>query len=522
MSTPLNVVENPRPAPEMATAANARGENGASDATGAGGPGSAAEVIARVIGSGNSPAMTLDPRTYSRALSCVHCGLCLPACPTYTETGNEADSPRGRIQLMRALADGNIQPTASVRMHLDLCLDCRGCETACPSGVVYHELIEETRFRFAERAKKTPSQKAERLEDRFLRWMFFNVFTNPTRLKIALLPARLLQKVGIYALLRHSGLMKLLPPQLRKMEQMLPATGKIWPRALPQRVIDAGASGFAPVLNALANEMGAKSMTTPAKKRPLVGFFPGCIGSVMFENVNRMAVELLAACGAEVYTPTMQGCCGAIHHHNGDHHAAQEFAKRNIDAFVPLHGEQVEMIATNIAGCGAMLKEYDFLLRDDPQYRDRAKEFAKRVRDVSEVIVKLGIPTMKYAVEQTVTYHDACHLAHAQKVTLQPRQLLAAIPGIKLVPLPESDMCCGAAGTYNLQQPEMSTALALRKLNNIASTSASTCATGNVGCAMQISSEADARGMHLRVVHPVELLHFAVFGPEREMIRSSH
>jgi len=522
MSTPLNVVETPRPAPEMAAALSANGENRASAATGAGGPASAATVVVESNGDAKKPAIQLDPRVYSRALSCVHCGLCLPACPTYTETGNEADSPRGRIQLMRALADGNIQPTASVRKHLDLCLDCRGCETACPSGVVYHELIEETRFRFTERAKNSKSQKSQRLEDRLLRWMFFNVFTNPTRLKMALLPARLLQKVGIYALLRHSGLMNLLPPQIRKMEQMLPATGKIWPKPLPQRVIDAGASGFAPVLNALANEMGARSVTAPPKKRPLIGFFPGCIGSVMFENVNRMAVELLAACGAEVYTPTTQGCCGAIHHHNGEHHTAQEFARRNIDAFLPENGEQVEMIATNIAGCGAMLKEYDFLLRDDPQYRDRAKEFSKRVKDISEVIVKLGIPTMKYAVEQTVTYHDACHLAHAQKVTSQPRQLLAAIPGIKLVPLPESDMCCGAAGTYNLQQPEMSTALAARKLNNISITGATTCATGNVGCAMQISSEADARGMHLRVVHPVELLHFAVFGPEREMIRHSN
>ena len=266
--------------------------------------------------------------------------------------------------------------------------------------------------------------------------------------------------------------------------------------------------------------MGAQSLQKPAKKRPLIGFFPGCIGSVMFESVNRMAVELLAACGAEVLTPGIQGCCGAIHHHNGEHHTAQEMAKRNIDAFLPVNGEQVEMIATNIAGCGAMLKEYDFLLRDDPAYSERAKEFSKRVRDVSEVIVTLGLPTMKYAVDQTVTYHDACHLAHAQKVTAQPRQMLAAIPGLKLVALPESDMCCGAAGTYNLQQPEMSTALAARKLNNIASTGAGTCATGNVGCAMQISSEADARGMHLRVVHPVELMHYAVFGPARENIAS--
>lgn len=463
-------------------------------------------------------ALQLDPRTYKRALSCVHCGLCLPACPTYTETGNEADSPRGRIQLMRGLTEGNIQATESVRRHLDLCLDCRGCETACPSGVVYHELIEETRARFAEQERKRPTKRTK-WEDHVLRFMFFHVFTNPTRLKLALLPARILQKAGIYAALRKTGLMNALPPQLRKMEQMLPPEGNLWPKPLPERVADAGGSGFQPVLNALATQMGAyptagHAAAEPPKKR-VIGFFPGCIGSVMFEDVNRMAVELLAAAGAEVVTPRLQNCCGAIHHHNGEHHAAEEFAKRNIDAFLPRDGAQAEYIATNIAGCGAMLREYDFLLRDDPAYRDRAKEFARRVRDISEVLLELGLPATKYQIQQTITYHDACHLAHAQKVTAPPRQLLAQIPGIKLVPLPESDMCCGAAGTYNLQHPEMSTSLAVRKLNNIASTGASTCATGNVGCAMQISSEAEARGQHLRVVHPVELLHYAVFGPAR-------
>jgi glycolate oxidase iron-sulfur subunit len=313
--------------------------------------------------------------------------------------------------------------------------------------------------------------------------------------------------------------MNALPPQLRKMEQMLPPTGNLWPRPLPERVVDTGGSGFQPVLNALATQMGAyptpgHAAPEPPKKR-VIGFFPGCIGSVMFEDVNRMAVELLAAAGAEVVTPRLQNCCGAIHHHNGEHHAAEEFAKRNIDAFLPRHGSAVEFIATNIAGCGAMLREYDFLLRDDPAYRDRAKEFSRRVRDISEVLLELGLPPMKYQIRQTITYHDACHLAHAQKVTAPPRQLLAQIPGIKLVALPESDMCCGAAGTYNLQHPEMSTSLAVRKLNNIATTGAAICATGNVGCAMQISSEAEARGTHLRVVHPVELLHYAVFGPAR-------
>jgi glycolate oxidase iron-sulfur subunit len=431
------------------------------------------------------PALELDPRTFRRGLSCVHCGLCLPACPTFTETGHEADSPRGRIQLMLGLATGAIDATESVRRHLDLCLDCRACETACPSGVVYHELIEETRARLA--ATQPP-----RGQDRLMQAMFFSVFVHPNRLKLALLPARILQKIGLYPLLRKSGLFNLLPSKLRKMEQMLPAHGKLWPSALPEQT-------------APRDTGGAKQVT--------VGFFAGCIGSVMFEDVNRKAVDLLAACGAGVIAPRWQSCCGAIHHHNGAHEPAAEFARRNIDAFLPENGPAVDYITTTIAGCGAMLHEYDVLLRDDPKYADRAKQFVARVKDITEVLLALGLPEMKHAVNQTATYHDACHLAHAQKVTVAPRKLLAQVPGLKLVPLPESDMCCGAAGTYNLTEPEMSGQLAERKLSNIESTHAPVCITGNVGCAMQIQSQADARGEKLQVLHPVEILHRAVFGP---------
>ncbi len=408
------------------------------------------------------PAIRLDPRTYDRALACVHCGLCLPACPTYTQTGHEADSPRGRIQLMRGLADGVIDASPSVQYHLDLCLDCRACETACPSGVVYHELIEETRAKLAGQTKPP-------FKSRLLRRIFFHVFTHPTRLKLALLPPRLMQKIGLYGLLRKSGLFKLLPLEFQKMEQMLPAAGRLWPRSLAS----------VPALD-------------EAAKR--VGFLPGCIGAVMFDKVNRQAVELLAASGAAVIVPPDQTCCGAIHHHNGAHAAAQERARRNIDAFLPAGEPGVDVIATTIAGCGAMLRDYDTLLRDDPAYAERAKMFASRVRDITEVLMDLGLPPLAHAVNQNVTYHDACHLAHAQKVTAAPRKLLAAIPGLKLVPLPDSDMCCGAAGTYNIDHPEMASQLAGRKLNNIAQTGCGVCVTGNVGFAMHIQSEAAARG----------------------------
>jgi glycolate oxidase iron-sulfur subunit len=266
----------------------------------------------------------------------------------------------------------------------------------------------------------------------------------------------------------------------------------------------------------MAERIAAKAKHGQDARDTKVAFFPGCIGSVMFEKVNRQAVELLAACGAEVVVPRTQVCCGAIHHHNGVWEQAVAFAKRNIDALLPKDGPTPDYIATNIAGCGAMLKDYDHLLRDDPAYADRAKAFAAKVKDISEVIDALGLPEMKHRIEATVTYHDACHLAHAQKVTAAPRKLLAAIPGLKIVPLQEADMCCGAAGTYNLTQPEMATQLAERKLRHIGATKAAVCVTGNVGCAMQIQSEADARGQSLDVVHPVELLHRAVFGKNGE------
>lgn len=434
--------------------------------------------------------LILDPRTYEQALKCVHCGLCLPACPTYVLNGNEADSPRGRIQLMRGMADGVVELTSSVKEHLDLCLDCRGCETACPSGVIYHELIEETRWRLQEKGAVTLP-----FQGRVMRWLSMNLFVHPTRLKWAVLPARLMQKIGVYGLLRRVGLFKLLPTQFRKMEQMLPAKGKLWPAKLPAQV--------EPVPSADGRPAG------PVRR---VGFFAGCIGSVMFDTPNRQAVELLAAAGAQVVIPPTQVCCGAIHHHNGFPRSAAEMAKHNIDVFLPKNAPGVEFITTNIAGCGAMLHEYDHLLRDDPEYAERAREFVRRVKDISVVLLELGLPPMKYPVNRTVTYHEACHLIHGQKVSAQPRQLLARIPGLKLVPLPESDLCCGAAGTYNLTQPLTATALAERKLANIATTQAPCCATGNVGCAMHIQSQADAKGQTLTVVHPVQLLHEAVFG----------
>lgn len=446
------------------------------------------------------PLVQLDKRTYNRALDCVHCGLCLPACPTYTENGLEADSPRGRIYLMKSLADGKIEPTPSVVSHLDLCLDCRACETACPSGVVYHELLEETR------AKLAPFRPTT-LTDRFVRAMFLHVFTRPTLLKTSLIPVRIMQKIGLWKPLANV-FSKLLPAQLDKMQQMLPPNGPMWE------------SNLAYVYHA-TGELSAESTIKPtgdteSPRRVTIGFFAGCVGSVLFQHVNRQTIRLLQHAGCDVVVPKSQKCCGAIHHHAGEIHGAEELARQNIDAFFPegASAPKIDFIVNNISGCGAMLKDYAHLLRDDPKYARRAEEMAAKSKDISSLLVELkpAPPTRK--IERTVTYHDACHLAHGQKVTAPPRELLTWIPGLKIVTLRESDMCCGAAGTYNLTQPEMARDLAERKISHIKTTGAATCVTANVGCAMQIQSESARIAFDIQVAHPVTLLHEAYFGPE--------
>ncbi len=429
--------------------------------------------------------LPLSEATYKRALDCVHCGLCLPACPTYTDNGLEADSPRGRIMLMKGMADGRVEPTDAVLRHLDLCLDCRACETACPSGVVYHELIEETRELMNPRR---PRSIVGKMVDTF----FYHIFPYRRRVLLALLPARLLQKLGVWGLISRSPLIRRLPRSLQKMHQMLPPTGPVWESRLADRY---PAQPHDPSL--------------PTRR---VAFLEGCIASVMFQEVNRQSVALLRRGGCEVLVPRAQRCCGAILHHGGRVPAAQALARTNIDAFLPRDGEPVDAIVTNVAGCGAMLKEYDHLLRDDPDYAERARQFVAKVRDISEYLAELDLGKPVAPVETRATYHDACHLIHAQKVGEAPRSLLSRVEGLEMRPLPESDMCCGAAGTYNIAEPEMAQRLAERKVRHIQSTGARMCITGNVGCAMQIQSEASRLGVDLTVAHPVTVLHRAYFG----------
>jgi glycolate oxidase iron-sulfur subunit len=415
-----------------------------------------------------NPGAGIDYRLF---LDCVHCGLCTAACPTYVELGDENDSPRGRIYLMRAVTDGRLELNHEVRRHLELCLDCRACETACPSGVQYGKLIEP--FRVAmEQTPDGPKKSA----DWFHRWILFGVFPHPRRMRRLLWPARIAQRLGLLSLVETLGITRLLPARLRQLVNMLPPLGKALP-ALPE------------ILPAVG------------RRRARVALFTGCVSDVMFRHTNWATARVLAENGCDVLVPRNQVCCGAIHFHAGAAEPARELADANL---VALEADKVDAVVVNVAGCGAMLKDYGHHWHDEQQ--DDRRRLAGKIRDVSEFLDQLGLVPPEGRIELKATYHDACHLGHAQKIREAPRRLLAQIPGLELVDLPESELCCGAAGTYNLTEPEMAGRLSRRKLANIARTGAQAVLTGNAGCLLQIGREARQQGLRIWVAHPVDLL----------------
>ena len=420
----------------------------------------------------NNPGRGID---YELFLDCVHCGLCTASCPTYVETGNENDGPRGRIYLMRAVTDGRLELNHEVRRHLELCLDCRACETACPSGVQYGKLIEPFRNNM-EQAAPNGAQRPAKANDWFHRYILFGLFPFPDRLRKSLIPARIAQMLGLDQLLIGTGLWRLLPPRLGRLVTMLPKLEKPLP--------------------ALPDFMPAKG-----KRRARVALFTGCVGDVMFRGTNWATARVLQENGCDVIVPPSQVCCGAIHFHAGGGEPARDFADKNVAAF---DAASVDAIIGNVAGCGAMLKDYGHHWHDDRQ-RQR-EQFAAKVKDCSEFLDALGITSPQGEIKVTATYHDACHLAHAQKVREQPRNLLKKIPGLNLVELPESELCCGAAGTYNLTEPEMAQRLGRRKLDNIRRTGARVVITANAGCLLQIAREARMQGEVLKIMHPMDLL----------------
>jgi glycolate oxidase iron-sulfur subunit len=423
------------------------------------------DTLLRIVGSG------ID---YTKFLDCVHCGLCTSACPTYLETGNENDSPRGRIYLMRAVVDGRTELTETIERHLDLCLDCRSCETACPSGVQYGRLIEPFRVDMKKTSRKSSGW--------FDRWILQGLFPYPKRVKLALAPMRLLQFLKLDRVIEAIGLPRLLPGKLRRMYAQLPrlqSSGKPFPKVLPAK----------------------------GERRARVGLFTGCVAEAMFSQTNRATARVLQEQGCEVVIPRMQVCCGAIHYHSGNDRPALEFARKNAEAFLR---EDLDAIIVNVAGCGAMLKDYSHLAEEvsgtDEATSERLRQFTEKVRDVSEFLSELGPLAPQGPIPVRAVYHDACHLCHAQQIRTQPRELLATIPGLELVPLAESEICCGAAGSYNLTEPEMSDRLAQRKLKNILAANPDVVVSGNAGCTLQIQAALRNAGKNIPVFHPMELL----------------
>jgi glycolate oxidase iron-sulfur subunit len=429
-----------------------------------------------------APAKERGAIDYDLLLDCVHCGLCTSACPTYVETGDENDGPRGRIYLMRAVTDGRLELSPRVERHLELCLDCRACETACPSGVQYGKLIEP--FRVAMAATDAASANGKR-DDWFHRRILFGLFPYRDKLRRALFPARIAQRLGIIRLLQATRLTRLLPFQMQRLVDMLPPPHKN-EGPLPE---------FLPAIG---------------KRRATVALFIGCVGDAMFRHVNWATARVLQQNGCDVHVPPEQVCCGAIHYHAGSSEPAREFADVNREAF-PL--ERFDAIVNNIAGCGSMLKDYGHHWHDS-QEAERVAWSAK-VRDINEFLDELGLVRPEGEVRAVATYHDACHLVHAQKIREAPRQLLAQIPGLELRDLPETELCCGAAGTYNLTEPEMSARLSRRKLENIRGTKARLCITSNAGCALQIAREAREQGLRLAIAHPMEVLDWSYRGGKR-------
>lgn len=418
-----------------------------------------------------------DGIPYDLFLDCVHCGLCTSACPTYVETGDENDGPRGRIHLMRAVTDGRLELDEKVTHHLERCLDCRACETSCPSGVQYGRLIEPFRVNMVEQAKG-PSVD----DDWFHHFILFGLFPYAQRMEWALLPARVAQSIGILQLVHRSGLTKWLPMRIRQLVEMLPR--------------------LEPACEPLPDYLPAKG-----KRRARVALFTGCVADAVFRHTHWATARVLQENGCEVIVPSNQTCCGAIHFHAGSSEPAREMADQNLAAFSV---EEVDAIILNVAGCGAMLKDYGHHW-DDSKQTEREK-FTKKVKDVHEFLDELGFVPPDGPIPASATYHDACHLRHAQQVQGPPRKILQQIPGLKLIDLPESELCCGAAGTYNLTQPEMAEQLSVRKMKNITSTQAEIVLTANAGCLLQLQKGAQRDSYPAWIAHPMDLLDLSYRG----------
>ena len=404
---------------------------------------------------------------------CVHCGFCLPHCPTYVSWGEEMDSPRGRIVLMKGLAEGTLDYSDTVVGHFDRCLGCMACVTACPSGVKYDVLIEDTRAKIEEHHRRG-------IGDRWHRRMIFTLFPYAGRLKALLAILFLYSRSGLQWIVRKTGVLKILPRRLSQLDELMPPV----------------------TLHHLTASLPA---ITPAAgtKRARVGLLAGCVQRVFFPGVNESTLRVLSAEGCEVVVPQGQGCCGALSMHAGRDEEAMRFGRALIEAF---EKQNVDTIIVNAAGCGSHMKDLKRILANDPAWAERAERFSTNVRDVSEFLAALPPVATRHPLNTRVAYHDACHLAHAQKIRAAPRQLLRGIPELELVEIPDGEQCCGSAGIYNLIQPDSADEIGARKVANVLSTKAGLLASANPGCTLQIQKILRERGLKLRAAHPIEIL----------------
>lgn len=416
---------------------------------------------------------------------CVHCGFCLPACPTYVLWGEEMDSPRGRIYMMQKATEGKAPLDQNFRKHMDNCLGCMACMTACPSGVQYGKLIEDTRAQVERNIPRTT-------EDSLFRRLLFATFPHPARLRFMAAPLFFYQRSGLQRLVRSSGLLKLAPKRFAAMEALLP-------------VVPAHFAWKVPAVTA---------PSTTARRR--VGMLAGCVQQVFFSHVNAATARVLAAEGCEVITPQNQPCCGALMVHSGLEEQAAAMARQIIEIF---NRADVDTIVVNAAGCGSTMKEYGHLLRDDPEWADRARAFSAKCRDITEILCELAPIAPRHPLPMRVAYHDACHLRHAQGVYQQPRQLLASIPGMDVAEIAESSLCCGSAGVYNLLHPEPAQELGDRKVTHLLAAQAQAVVSANPGCLLQLMSGLRRRGEKaMPAFHMIELLDASIRGVSADEI----
>ena len=415
------------------------------------------------------------------AADCVHCGFCLPTCPTYLLWGRETDSPRGRIVLIKGGLEGETAVTDRFARHFDTCLGCMACVTACPSGVQYDKLLEATRPQIERLTTRS-------LADRLFRRLIFSLFPHPGRLRLGIGKLWAYQRSGLQRLVRASGLLNLLPARLQAMEALLPPVSLHggWTR-VPARVPAVG---------------------TPRRR---VGLLLGCVQRVFFDEVNRATIRVLAAEGCDVVIPRGQGCCGALMLHAGLDGDAADMARRFIDTF-EAEAADIDTLVINAAGCGSTLKEYGHLLRDDPVYAERARALANKCKDISELLDELEPRAPRHPVPLRIAYHDACHLQHAQGVSREPRRVLGAIPDLTVCEVPEAGICCGSAGIYNLVEPEAARALGDRKARHVRSTGAEAIVSSNPGCLLQIAGCLESSGDRPPTYHLVELVDASIRG----------